>query len=394
MAVKVTINELKRWQANPPEKRTYVSDAVANGLQIRLNTDASISFCARRRRNGKREWKTFGKWPEVGLAEARQMAREWVTGADVETPKEVAFGRATWGDIVQSYVEEVRVTNKSWENQRHLLTNYIPRQWWHRPAESITKAELKALFLRIGRKAPYQANRVKATVSAAFNRGIEDDLVQTNPVQGMRRLFKEKPRKNILDFEQLRTLWQACAAHDYPASRAIQLLILTGARRGEILNARWDDLGSDHWLNVEENKADRPHKIYLSDLAWDIVNSLASREVSEYLFPGPSLDAPVKDIKMSKRTLARHADIGTWQLRDLRSTFLSHSVEHCGTLPVVAKACANHEIPGITDHNYIERTAYYPACKEAWIQYGRLVAGIVQGHAGRVLSMPSARVTS
>lgn len=387
MAVKVTINELKSWQANPPGKRTYVTDEVSRDLQIRLNIDGSISFCARRRRNGKREWKTFGKWPEVGLADARQMARDWVTGVDVETPKEVAFGRATWGDVVESYAEEAKVTNRSWKNQVYLLTHYPPATWKHRPADSISKAELRSLVLRVGKDAPYQANRLKATISAAFNRAIDNELIETNPMQGMRRLFKEKPRKNILDFQQIYRLWEVCDHHHYQASRAIQLLLLTGARRGEILSAKWGDLREDRWLRVEENKAGRPHKIYLSDLAWDIVQSMPTREVSEFMFPNPSLNAPIKDIKISKKTIARMADIGTWQVRDLRSTFLSHSVEHCGTLPVVAKVCANHEIPGITDSNYIERTAYLPACKEAWIQWGQLVSNIVHGRAGQVVSL-------
>ena len=386
MAQNVTINELKKWRANPPKQRRYVTDSVTKALQVRLNADGSISFCARRRRNGKREWKTFGLWPEIGLAEARQMARDWISGADVETPKEAALGQATWGDVVEVYLTEARLTNKTWKEQESNLNRYIPRSWIHRPAASITKSEIRTLAMKIGERTPYQANKVLKTISAAFNRGIEHELIDDNPASRMRRLFKEKPRKNILNFEQLRKLWLTCEQHDSPNAKIIQLLLLTGARRGEILSRRWDDIDHERWLQVIENKADRPHKIFLADPAWEILEGLASRKVSDYLFPSLSLDVHVKDIKAMKQTVARRADIGSWQIRDLRSTFLSHSVEHCGTLPVVAKVCANHSIPGITDANYIERTAYYPACKEAWIQWGHLVSNIVRGHAGNVLS--------
>ena len=383
--MRITHNDILRWIKSPPEKQTDKRDD--SGLIVRRNVDGSLTFCTRRTFNGRKIRKTFGRYPDLSLADARRACRHWLGKLEEDMFAERPTFNATWQEVVDAYLVEAKATNKSWQNQRHLLTHYIPKSWQHRPASSILKAEIRNLLLTIGTQTPYQANRLKATISAAYNRAIDSELVETNPVQGMRRLFKEAPRKNVLNFEQIRGLWEACDGHDYPAARAIQLLLLTGARRGELLNARWDDIDPDRWLSVKENKANRPHKIFLSDLAWSLIDGMASREVSEYLFPSPSLDKPAKDIKMAKRTLARRADIGPWQVRDLRSTFLSHAVEHCGVLPVVAKVCANHEIPGITDANYIERTAYYPACKEAWIKWGQLVSGIVQGHTGQVLSI-------
>lgn len=387
MSQKITLNDLRKWQANPPEKRFYVRDSLSK-LQARVNIDGTVSFVARRRRtNGKREWKTFGTWPEVGLADARTMADEFVAGVQVVTKKDEAANLTTWGDVVDGYLEEARLKNKSWKNQEHLLTKYPPRTWKLRPADSITKAEIRALLLSIGAKAPYQANRLHLTISAAFNRAIENDLLEVNPIRTLKKLFKEKARKNLLSFDQIRTLWHVCDEHPYPASKAIQLLLLTGARRGEILSARWDALGEDRWLEIPENKADRPHKIYLCDLAMEVVDSLESRGVSDFLFPGPDPSKPTGDIKMAKRTIQKQADIGEWQLRDLRATFMSYCIEHCETLPIIAQVCANHELQGVSDQNYIFRLSYYKSCKRAWIAYGRLIAGIVRGRVGHVVSL-------
>ena len=57
---------------------------------------------------------------------------------------------------------------------------------------------------------------------------------------------------------------------------------------------------------------------------------------------------------------------------------------------MVAKVCANHSLPGVTDANYLERAVYYPSCKEAWIAYGKLIEGVVEGRVGKVLPMRSA----
>ena len=389
MTQQITVNQLKHWQANPPERQLYVSDDISR-LMVRRNTDGSIAFCARRRHRGRREWKTFGRFPELGLAEARQMCRQWLAGVEVTTQAEERDARVTLGEVLDAYFAEIRHSARTWKGMRRMAEVDIPRDWLLRPAESISRAEVRSLLLSIGQRSGSVANAVQRIFSAAFNRAVDSELVERNPIAGMRRLFKEQARKNILDFTQLRQLWETLEEWPNPRTAAIQLLLLTGARRGEILTARWEHLGEDRWLKIPVNKSDRDHKIFLCDLAWELVSQLPSRGVSPYLFPSRRLDRPVPGLQDLKDQIAEEAAIGTWCIHDLRATFLSHSVEHCGTLPVVAKVCANHSLPGVTDANYLERAVYYPSCKEAWIAYGELIEGVVEGRVGKVLPMRSA----
>ena len=386
-AMKVTHNDISHWIKNPPARQTDQRDD--SGLIVRRNIDGSITFCCRKRIGSRRVRKTFGRFPDLSLAEARKEARAWLSGMVPEAEiGQRSRRRTTWGDVVDAYLVACRAKNKSWKQQEHSLLHYPPKAWWGMPAEDLSKARVQDVLM--GMKGKYQANRLLAYMKAALNHAVRLELIQVNPIRDMKRPFKEKSRKNVLDFQQLHQLWTVCDGHEYPAAKAIQLLVLTGARRGEILSARWDDITDDRWLSVIANKADRPHKIYLADLTWDVIQGLPSRGVSPYLFPSPDPTKPIKDIKVAKRTIARMADIGEWQIRDLRSTFLSHSVEHCGVLPVVAKVCANHELEGVTDSNYLVRTAYYPACKEAWIAWAKLMTGVVGGGVGRVVSMTRA----
>ena len=389
MKQQITVNQLKHWQANPPGRQVYVSDDLSR-LLVRRNTDGSIAFCARRRRHGRREWKTFGRFPDLGLAEARQMCRQWLAGIDVTTRSEEVAGRVTLGEVLDAYFAEIRHSARTWKKLRGTIDRYLPADWRKRPAASITRSEIRALLLSIVERTGYQANKIQTILSAAFNRALEAELVERNPVQGMRRVFKERARKNVLDFGHLLQVWRTCEEWPNPKTVAIQLLLLTGARRGEILTARWEHVGEDRWLKIPINKSDRDHKVYLCDLAWERVCRLPSRGVSPFLFPSPYVDGPHQYLQDLKDLIAERASIGSWRLHDLRSTFLSHSVEHCDTLPVVAKVCANHSLPGVTDTNYIERAVYYPACKEAWIAYGKLIEGILDGRVGKVLPMRSA----
>lgn len=385
--VKITHNRITQWTKNPPEKQTDQRDE--SGLIVRRNIDGSITFCCRKRIGSRRVRKTFGHYPELSLAEARKEARAWLSGmvpeAEIGTRSK---RRTTWGDVVDAYITACKAKNKSWKQQEYALLRYPPKAWWAIPAEDLTK--VRVLDLLMGMNGKYQANRLLAYMKAAMNHAAQLDLIETNPIQNMKRPFKEEARKNILDFQRIHTLWNVCNEHDVPASKAIQLLLLTGNRRGEILSRRWDEITPDRWLMIPTNKPDRPHKVYLADLAWEIIENLPSRGVSPFLFPSPDPERPTYDIKGAKKTISRMADIGPWQVRDLRATFISLIVEHCKVLPVVAQVCANHELVGVTDRNYLVRRSYYPACKEAWTAWDRLVRGIVYGKVGQVVALSAA----
>lgn len=373
----ITVNTLRSWKADPPASPIYVSDADSP-LRVRRNTDGSLSFCARRRRLGKRERRTLGQWPDVGLAEARKMARQWASGAEITTRAEERAGLVTLGEVFDAYFDEIRLYAKTWKHRQNKIDAYVPREMLQRPAASIGRAEIRSWLLSQVSESGHRANTLHKIFSAAYNRAIDAEKVERNPLAGLRRPFKERARKNILDLDQLRRIWRACAASHLSSCAAFQLLMLTGCRLREILWARWDAINAERWLVIHDNKAQRPHKVFLSDLAWSVVESLPSRDRSPFLFPSRwNPERPVRAIQFHKRIIAAEAEAGSWRTHDLRATFLTHSVAECGTLPVVAKVCANHSLPGVTDANYIERAVYYPACKQAWIAYSELIERIL-----------------
>lgn len=393
MQQRITVNTLRSWKAEPPAKQVYVSDPESP-LRVRRNADGSLAFCVRRRRHGKRERRTLGQWPDLGLAEARQMARQWATGLDIKTRSEEVWQRVTFGEVLDAYFDEIRLYAKTWDERRRLVRQVVPTPMLQRPAESIGRGEIRSWLLSQVAESGHRANKLHKIFSAAFNRALDAELVERNPMAGLKRPFKERPRKNILDFEQLRRIWTACAASDHYGLGAIQLLMITGCRLREILEARWDAIDAEGWLVIHDNKAQRPYKVFLTDLAWSVIEGLPSRGCSPYLFPAVRRsDRPMSTIQYLKDPLMIEIDAGSWRIHDLRGTFLSQSVAKCKTLPVVAKVCVNHSLPGVTDINYIERAVYLPDCKEAWIAYSELIEGILEGCVGRVLTMPERQVS-
>jgi integrase len=86
-------------------------------------------------------------------------------------------------------------------------------------------------------------------------------------------------------------------------ARALEFLILTAARSGEVLGAKWDelDLNQRVWtIPAERMKAGREHRVPLSDAAMAVVEAMAEIRMSDYLFPGIGTGRPLAHDAMSR----------------------------------------------------------------------------------------------
>src|SRR5262249_44356874 len=103
---------------------------------------------------------------------------------------------------------------------------------------AVTYGDIDKLHRDIGRRAPVQANRVLATLSRLFTLAIKWRMRSDNPAKGVERNGEEK-RKRYLTGEELRRLLKVLDQHpNEQATTIIRLLLLTGARKGEVLAAR------------------------------------------------------------------------------------------------------------------------------------------------------------
>ena len=161
-------------------------------------------------------------------------------------------------------------------------------------ARDITRAHLATALDAMTRKGIREETRkALSTLNLMMDYALTRHLIELNPA----RLLKPKdfaatasrPRDRVLSLPELRRLWQALdqssdttqsdgqiSAMSIVTTSAIKLLILTGARRGEIAAMRWDELNLDAgvWLLPSERTKNRQtHTIYLSSLAVEIIQS-------------------------------------------------------------------------------------------------------------------------
>jgi integrase len=117
-------------------------------------------------------------------------------------------------------------------------------------------------------------------------------------------------------------------------------MLLTGARRGEVLTAVWDDINLELgvWTKPSHHtKQKRTEHVPLSPPALQLLVAMKERTTTSYLFPGKVPGKPLQEIKRVWSTLCKQAQIENVRLHDLRHTYASHLVSSGMSLPIVGR---------------------------------------------------------
>jgi integrase len=231
----------------------------------------------------------------------------------------------TFGDLAASYLEvHAKRRKRTWaEDERILNSEFLPT-WRNLPAEEIRRRDVaRILDTVVGHGAPTMANRIRALASKVFAFGLEREIVEFNPVAGLRKPGEERPRERVLADDEIRTLWAIWEAEPSITSVVFRVLLLTGQRKHEVLNMRWADIDGAWWtLPARFVKNKRAHRVYLTEQTLALLASL--KEVtgsSEWVFASPRLRGrPVASLNTANRRFRAAAKLPTWRPHDLRRT--------------------------------------------------------------------------
>src|SRR5205823_5777431 len=156
-------------------------------------------------------------------------------------------------------------------------------------------------------------------------------------------------RNRYLAGDELRRLTDALATHpNQDAANAIRLLLLTGARRGEVLGASWDqfELKEGVWTKPSSHtKQKREHRVPLSAPTRQLLAEMRAkaeqrseetgRLPSPYVFPARTGGGPMVEIKTAWTALCKAAGLDGVRLHDLRHTYASVLASAGLSLPVI-----------------------------------------------------------
>lgn len=347
---------VRRMLCSPGRKETFFWDAGFRGFGIRALRSRRRSWIYQYRdEHGRTRRVALGDVSTVSLEDARIAARRAAASVaqgsnpSVERKKKRAAG--TLLEIIEAYLSHAKARQRPRsykETERHLRVHATPLH--HDRAEAIRRRDIAALLERVGGSSgPIAANRVRAALSALWSWGLRTGLIETdiNPVAFTVRQ-PEKQRERVLTDFELKAVWDATQDNgDY--SRIVRLCLLTGSRREEIGNLRWDEIQSDRIVfGPDRMKGKVSHEIALlpmTSTALPVRPEKAEGSVFGKRGTGFSGFSGSKE-KLDAKLLEAGMHMPPWGLHDLRRS-LSTRLHDAGAEPLVIEALLAHKQQGV-----------------------------------------------
>lgn len=341
-----------------PHSRNYFRDSRVRGLQLVAYATGRKSFVLFRKIKGRPERILIGPYPDVTIEQARGRASEMNAAiASGENPadeiRQLTSADATLQDAFSSFLElykkKKRKTWKEDENQfrRYLDWDKSPR-WKLRKLSAIRLSDIESLHIQIGEEnGPYAANRLLALLRSVLNFAMKHDWSGPNPAIGVSP-FPEEQRERFIEPDELPRFWKALHSkatktdfRDY-----VLLSLYTGARRANVLSARWEevDLSGAKWtVPGTKTKNRKPMSVALPPEAVEILKQRKRQARTEWVFPSThalrkSKSGHFEEPKSQWKELLARARIKNLRIHDLRRTLGSYQASAGASLLVIGKS--------------------------------------------------------
>lgn len=306
--------------------KTTGTYADGDGLYLRVNTEAGqCSWVLRYMLNGKARWMGLGPYPLFSLADARTRARDArrllvdkidpisVRQDERAKAKQEVANRKTFAECASDFIDAHKT---SWKNDKHAaqwpstLKMYAYPVIGTLPVRSIDTALVLKVLKPIWNEKPETAKRLRGRIEKVLDAAtVAGYRSGPNPARwkGWLDNMLAKPstirpvkHHEALPYAELPDFMTELRRQEGTAARALEFLILTAARTGEVLGACWSeiDLAAKLWtIPAARMKAGKEHIVPLSPRAIEILESVRpAGDLEGYVFPGRDGKKPLSNM--------------------------------------------------------------------------------------------------
>ena len=389
---------VKRLKPPPkPEKKGEAAqadyfDQGYPGLALRVSYGGRKAWTYFYRHNGKLKRMALGTYPATSLAEAREAWRAAKEvrdrGRDPATEKKRQAGATEFEAVLAEWLHRDQSGNRSKDDVKRIIDKDATPSWKGRHVSDLTRRDvLDVIDAVVDRGAPVMARRLHAHLHRFFRWCVGRGIIPANPMADLPKPGAETKRERVLSDAELKAVWQACDKIGWPFGPAIQLLILTGARRQEIGALRWSEIDLPQIcvrLAGDRTKNSQPHTIPLSKPALTIIEGLprvqrsggADEPPVDYVFTTNG-KTPISGWSKAKSELPEMSE--PWTLHDLRRT-VATGIQRLDVSLQVIEAVLGHVsgsragVVGVYQRHSFDKEKR--AALEAW---GAHVVSLVEG---------------
>lgn len=350
----------------PVSGRATFYDTLIPKLACRITTAGSKTFYVIKRADDGMAWVKLGTFPDMTVEQARRAAEEklgeFAKGNNPAKAKREEKQKITLGQAFQNYFD-LHVRPRGVKTADDILATWqrflgeMPEEpakkhgrkrqkhpagvnWSGRKIDKIETGDVRSLHAAIGVTHPIMANRVIEILSAVYGRAIYLGYKGTNPASVVHP-FQETKRDRFIQAEELPIFFSELAKETSEDFKHFVLIsLLTGARRINVMTARWEDLNlkAAVWrIPDTDSKNGEPMLIPLGQEAVQILIA-RNPQKSGFVFPANSATGHITPPKKRWQNLLSRCGINDLRIHDLRRSLGSWQAITGASLVIIGKS--------------------------------------------------------
>jgi integrase len=333
----------------PPGKaKLDVYDSTVTGLVFERRSSGGGTYYFRYvDPAGRQRQIKIGRVDEITVSQARKMAQRFrsqlVMGGDPGAEKAAIKAVPVYRELAAQHLADAKLYQRSYATTEACVRNHILPRWGK---VRLTDIDTRAVSQWLGEKraeglAPATVEKIRVIFGRSFVLGTRWGIAgcDKNPTRGVSRKPLNNKRNVFLSADEAARLRAAVAESQNPQLPPIVgLLLLTGARVRELLDAKWEHVDVDRrsWL-IPTSKTGRSRHVPLSTAALAIIEVLPRFKDCPWLVPNPETLKPFFSIKHSWQRARRVAGLPGLRIHDLRHSAASFMVNSGVDLFAVGK---------------------------------------------------------
>ena len=388
------IGKLTSLSVRQARRRGLYGDG--GGLFLQVSESGAKSWVFRFKKADRLRVMGLGPAHTITLAEARDRARECrklrLDGIDPIEARRAERAQAkldaakavTFAECADAYITAHKA---GWRNPKHAaqwpatLATYVNPTFGELPVQAIDTALVTRVMEPIWTKKPETASRVRGRIESILDWATARGYRQgENPARWRGHLENLLPRRSkvrrvehhaALPYSELSAFMLALRQQEGVAARALEFTILTAARTGEVIGARWEEINIAERLwsvPAERMKAGREHRVPLCGKALEIVEEMRAIG-GNFIFPGGKRGKPLSNMAMTM--LLRRMGHGDQTVHGFRSTFRDWAAERTNFPAEVAEMALAHAVSDKVEAAYRRGDLFEKrrALAEAWAKF-------------------------
>ena len=333
-------------------KRIRLVDSQIPGFLVEITPRGTRTYALKyKNKYGKQKQLKLGNASAITCDQARKLAKKAYgrtnAGEDPAEEKAVERRMLTIAELAERYLEYVRTYKRSHDIDERYLRNHVVPKFGKKHLNELEQADILNWLESKRKKDGYAqatVNRWQVILCHMYKMAKRWGLpgAEINPLEGVPQKACENQIERFLSKDETQRLLEAVdASPNTQLGAIVRLLLLTGCRKRELLDARWSEIDMDRriWrIPMERAKTSKTRHVPLSDQAVEVLKSLRRWDRCEWVVPNPDTMKPYCSIHFAWDKARKADGLSDVRIHDCRHSFASWLVEAGYSLYVVSKA--------------------------------------------------------